>query len=303
MASNVFVGTSGWSYPDDWVGTFYPAKIAPKLMLGFYAQVFYTNEINTTFYHNPRPAVVAGWARRTPANFDFSLKLPRQLTHTLKLAPDETPAVLAEFLEVCAPLGHAGKIATFLCQLPPSFARADQIEHLERFLETWDTLDPFGDASQMNLAIEFRNTSWLTDTLDALHPTVAALLKAHAAAYTIVAEPLLPPITPVTADHAYVRFHGFGKRPWFNYHFSPEELAEWKPKLEKISQQTRRVNVYFNNHFSGYAAKNALELLAIMGQRPRRDPAEVDLLTLQKRAGSVARDQTSLRRYFKIKKK
>jgi uncharacterized protein YecE (DUF72 family) len=49
---NFFVGTSGYSYPE-WKGTFYPAKMPPKQMLGFYSAHFRTVEINNTFYRPP----------------------------------------------------------------------------------------------------------------------------------------------------------------------------------------------------------------------------------------------------------
>src|SRR5262249_57145018 len=44
---NVYVGTSGYSYPE-WKGSFYPAKMPAREMLGFYATRFRTVEINNT---------------------------------------------------------------------------------------------------------------------------------------------------------------------------------------------------------------------------------------------------------------
>ena len=43
--------------------------------LRFYAERFNTVEVNSTFYGQPRPNVTLGWVRRTPADFDFSIKL------------------------------------------------------------------------------------------------------------------------------------------------------------------------------------------------------------------------------------
>ena len=45
----VFVGTSGWSYPS-WKPGFYPADLKPREFLSFYAERFATVELNTTGY-------------------------------------------------------------------------------------------------------------------------------------------------------------------------------------------------------------------------------------------------------------
>src|SRR5207249_2614428 len=63
---NFFVGTSGYSYPE-WKGSFYPAKLPAKEMLGFYAARFRTVEINNTFYCPPTASVLEAWAARVPA--------------------------------------------------------------------------------------------------------------------------------------------------------------------------------------------------------------------------------------------
>ena len=41
---NYHVGTSGYSYPE-WKGTFYPAKLPAKQMLGYYAARFGHEEV------------------------------------------------------------------------------------------------------------------------------------------------------------------------------------------------------------------------------------------------------------------
>ena len=94
MLTNLRIGTSGWSYPSGrgtWNGIFYPP--APKARatkgsarpkfdeLAYYAEHFDTVEINTTFYGQPKATVAKSWANRTPAGFEFSLKLYRLLTH------------------------------------------------------------------------------------------------------------------------------------------------------------------------------------------------------------------------------
>jgi uncharacterized protein YecE (DUF72 family) len=50
--SKVFIGTSGWTY-DGWRGPFYPANVAKKRWLEWYATKFTTAEINGSFYRTP----------------------------------------------------------------------------------------------------------------------------------------------------------------------------------------------------------------------------------------------------------
>ena len=81
----VRVGTSGWSYPSGrgtWNGVFYPST-RPKGFdeLAWYAEHFDTVEVNSTFYGQPRAAVSESWVRRTPAHFEFSVKLYQKFTH------------------------------------------------------------------------------------------------------------------------------------------------------------------------------------------------------------------------------
>jgi uncharacterized protein YecE (DUF72 family) len=56
MGSNIFIGTSGWSYTKGegiWKGYFYPpGKInEPE----YYSQFFNTVEVNVSFYRPPNP--------------------------------------------------------------------------------------------------------------------------------------------------------------------------------------------------------------------------------------------------------
>jgi uncharacterized protein YecE (DUF72 family) len=87
FVSNIRVGTSGWNYPTgrgSWNGVFYPARRARRKAfddLAYYADHFDTVEVNSTFYGQPRPDVTRGWADRTPAGFEFSVKLYQKFTH------------------------------------------------------------------------------------------------------------------------------------------------------------------------------------------------------------------------------
>ena len=87
MTPALRIGTSGWNYPTGrgtWNGVFYPpARKRPKGFdeLAFYASHFDTVEVNSTFYGQPRAEVSRAWAARTPAGFEFSIKLYQKFTH------------------------------------------------------------------------------------------------------------------------------------------------------------------------------------------------------------------------------
>ena len=64
--SNVRVGPAGWHYKD-WDGIVYPSKKSHSFdPLAFLADYVDTIEINSSFYHPPRPRDSASWAATRP---------------------------------------------------------------------------------------------------------------------------------------------------------------------------------------------------------------------------------------------
>ncbi len=112
-ASIINIGTSGWSYKH-WKEIFYPPKMKPTDYLSFYAQKFDTTEINTSFYHLPKPETVLGWIEKVPKGFRFCPKISRYLTHMKKLRDPEEP--LERFFEVFEPMNKL--MGPLLVQLP-----------------------------------------------------------------------------------------------------------------------------------------------------------------------------------------
>ena len=122
MGHEILIGTSGWSY-DEWVGPFYPKSLTKKDFLVYYSKIFYTNEINTTFYNIPSRWIVENWVKRTPENFLFSAKIPKVVTHENKLDLDVCSDQLYFYLESMEPLIKSRKLLAFLIQLTPSFEK------------------------------------------------------------------------------------------------------------------------------------------------------------------------------------
>ena len=240
--SNVSLGTSGWSYKE-WEGVLYPR--GEKRKLTYYSRYFKTVEIDSTYYAYPAKGMVQGFASATPEDFVFSAKLPKLITHEKKLDPGKgVEQDLNRFLHVMRPLEDAGKLGALLIQLPPSFSYERDLDSLRGFLG----IVP----SDLRFAIEFRNLSWL-------RPETWDLLRKHNVANTIVDEPLLPPETVVTADFSFIRWHGQGARPWYNYRYTDRELKAWVPKVQEVAQKVKKVYGYHNNHPFGHAVESALK--------------------------------------------
>src|SRR5262245_30787238 len=156
---NFFVGTSGYSYPQ-WKGSFYPAKLPAREMLGFYAARFRTVEINNTFYRPPAASVLEAWAAQVAAEFRFVLKAPQEITHVRRLK--DVGELASSFLEAAGTL--EGRLGPLLFQLPPNFQK--DVPRLRAFLAP---LPPGCRA-----AVEFRHPSWFDDE-------VFGLLRDHRA--------------------------------------------------------------------------------------------------------------------------
>lgn len=80
----IYVGISGWNY-QDWRGSFYPSDLLHEGELYFASRQFPTIEINGTFYSLQNRQTYKNWYLNTPANFIFSLKANRYITHIKKL--------------------------------------------------------------------------------------------------------------------------------------------------------------------------------------------------------------------------
>ncbi len=252
----IFIGTSGYSY-DEWKDVFYPKTLKSEEMLEYYCTRFDTVEINSSFYQIPSQKTVEEWNKKSPKWFRYSAKIPNLVTHKCMLDKDELKQPLEVFVNNMIPLMQTNKILAFLLQLPPKFSYEEHKSRLESFLPYWQSMFdglkenyPEIKKSIPNLAVEFRSKDWMREES-------FNLLRQYHAAYCTVVEPLLPPVVEITSNIFYMRFHGFGQKIWFDYLFSEKDLDEWKPKIVELKEKMEKVILYFNNHFSGNAVKNA----------------------------------------------
>ena len=228
------IGCSGWNYAD-WRGRVYPKGCPASRWLEYYATLFDTVEVNSTFYRLARRDAVARWVEQVPEGFVFAVKGSRYLTHMKRLT--DMPQGVARFYERIEPLVQSPHMGPVLWQLPGNFQRDD-----ERLASAIEALPPGRHT------FEFRHPSWFAKD-------VYALLREHDVALAIGDDPRRPFQTDeVTADFTFVRYH-HGHRGR-NGNYSKSELDEQLPRLRRLARKAD-LFVYFNNDWCGYAVSNA----------------------------------------------
>ena len=288
------IGTSGWNYPSGagtWNGLFYPASRSKRAgtatfdELAFYAEHFDTVEVNSTFYGQPRADVTRGWVTRTPARFEFSLKLYQKFTHpgmfraaALKSAPGSEGALLDLLAQVTQsdiddfragvePLAESGRLGALLAQFPPSFkdtpATRDYLAQLLRAFHGYP------------IAVELRHSSWS----DAVGGTLS-MLNAFGAAWVQIDEPkfrfsIRQNFLPNVTSFYYMRLHGRNAAQWwrhaksedrYNYLYSADELQEFSDVAAAARDLVKKSYLYTNNHFAAKSVVNAVMLKAQLGE-------------------------------------
>ena len=64
-----------------WKANLFPNNSRSTDFLAHYSRYFNTVEGNTTFYADPNAETILRWAATVPADFRFSLKVPKRLSH------------------------------------------------------------------------------------------------------------------------------------------------------------------------------------------------------------------------------
>ena len=76
------IGTSGIVVPGNKLS--FPAAFQHKSRLNYYSSLFNTLEINSTFYKVPMQSTFEKWSLDVPEQFQFTIKLWREITHVKK---------------------------------------------------------------------------------------------------------------------------------------------------------------------------------------------------------------------------
>ena len=230
-----WIGCSGFYYKH-WREKFYPKGLPQRKWFEFYCQFFSTVELNVTFYRYPKLDALQGWHRRSPADFKFTVKAPRLITHYRKFNNARREA--NDFYELVA-RGLSDKLGCVLFQLPPNLVYSESV--LENIL---NTLDPaFANV------LEFREESWWTEK-------VQQVLKQHGITFCGISYPGLPDQVMRSVPVVYYRFHGVPQ-----LYASPYSIKTMSDIADNISafRGVSDVYIYFNNDIHAEAIRNASE--------------------------------------------
>jgi uncharacterized protein YecE (DUF72 family) len=231
------IGISGWRY-DPWRGTFYPKDLPQRAELRYASTHLPVIEINGSFYSLQRPESYASWYADTPADFMFTVKGPRYITHIRRLRDVETP--VANFL-ASGLFNLKEKLGPILWQFAPNF-KFDP-ERFEAFLKLLphDTKEAAAVARKhddwmakrvqlkvdaerpMRHAVEIRNETFLT-------PAFVDMLRKYDVALVIAETARKWPMTQdITADFVYMRLHG--DKELYKSGYSDKSLDRWAKRI------------------------------------------------------------------------
>lgn len=243
--SAIRVGCAGWSLPRAEQSRF--AETGSHLER--YASHFGAVEINSSFHRPHRPATYARWSAAVPSSFRFSVKLPRAITHGLRLR--EAGGLLDAFLAETDGLGD--KLGCLLVQLPPSLGFDPSV--VSGFFADLRTRSP------VPLACEPRHPDWFgLQADDLLWDLGVARVAADPARVPEAGEPGGWP------DLRYYRLHGSPRMYYSAY--SDEDLAALAPRLQAHAEAGQTVWCIFDNTTLGAATRNALDLRSHLDSMP-----------------------------------
>lgn len=239
MDYNFYGGTSGLLTPIP--KRDFPPEHQDKSRLAYYATLFNSIEINSSFYKLPKAATVAKWAAEVTPGFKFTYKLWKEVTHNKGLAFN--PGHITQFMDAINHVGnHKGCL---LVQFPPSITVANVVQ-LENLLAEINAAD-----DQWKLTVEFRHSSWYQEN-------IYELLEKYKASFVLHDMPAsAAPLQPLADDLVYVRFHGPGGR--YRGGYEDDILYEYALYIKEWQEEGKDVYVYFNNT-AGDAMNNLITL-------------------------------------------
>ena len=243
------VGIAGWTFPP-WRGNFFPKGLKQKDELRHASRAFTILEANGTFYSMQKPPTFAAWDEETPADFVFSMKGPRFITHMKRLKDCEAP--LANFL-ASGVLRLGPKLGPILWQLPPNMTfEAERIEAFLALLPHDRSSGGGGEArgphERPRLA-RSRPARVVRHALEARHesfadPACLDLCRKHGVALAVTdGIPDYPHFREATADFLYVRLHLNAEAPEVGY---DEAIAAWAERLAGWSAEGHDVFAVFD---------------------------------------------------------
>ena len=309
------VGICSWADPAlIESGGFYPKRsMSAEGRLRYYASVFDTVEVNSSYYAIPDIKNTVRWVERTPLGFVFHVKayalltghhpkpeslpaelqalLPRQPGRTRRgeieaasFPPEAVGAAFRLFRAAVTPLADAGKLGYILFQFAPwvhfERARLDYLASLAERLPGW------------TIAVEFRHRSWFPEHAAEALAALGDARLAHVIVDAPIGAGAVPRVTASTAPTAVFRLHGRNADGWlrqlrgeepavrekYDYLYSEAELRELLPEIGRIGEEAEQVFISFNNNNRDYPVQNARMMKRLLGQPVGEPRAPADSL-------------------------
>lgn len=227
------------------------------------------------------------WYLDTPANFVFSVKAPRYITHIRRLNDVEEP--IANFF-ASGVLELKEKLGAILWQFPPSFKFNEEqfLQFLQLLPKTvteaqkntrkyhphFELPKGFPKGSRLRHAIEIRNQTFANNTF-------IRLLRRHNVAF-VVADTAgrWPYAEDITSDFVYMRLHG--DTELYRSGYSKAAIEHWYKRIKSWSRgrhpkdaqligkrvrlhESMDVFCYFDNTDKLWAPQDARQLSALLG--------------------------------------
>ncbi len=238
--TKVKIGCAGWGLSSSTAAAFPSAGSH----LERYAQVFSAVEINSSFYRSHRPATYARWYDSVPEDFRFSVKIPRTISHELRLR--ETDALLVQFLAEAGQLHE--KLACLLLQLPPSFKFDAAV--VEQFFKY------FRQQTDVATVSEPRHATWFS--------AEAGDMLRHYQIAGVHADPM--PVAKVKVSGwdqtIYIRLHG--SPITYRSAYDDTFLVAKAKEIKRATASAEAVWCIFDNTADGAAVPNALSLQKLL---------------------------------------
>jgi len=266
------IGCQSWGY-DDWITkpggeiAFYPRGTKRDEMLQQYARAFDTIEIDSTVYGLPPVSNFKSWYEKTPPDFLFSLKLPREITHERFLDASSFP-ILDEFLRRVAVFKE--KLGVLLIQLPASFdGGMENGQVLRNFLAHLP--------KEFRFAVEFRNPEWFIDwTFEELEKNRVALALVEGP--WVPRQTMLDAIDHISSKYIYIRLMAEKDLEKLNkfdkIYFDRTATVElWLENLRRLNAS--EFFIYCDNFLEGHAPATARKVQEMLGL-PVVDPSELE---------------------------
>jgi uncharacterized protein YecE (DUF72 family) len=236
------IGCAGWSLPREY-------RAPPLSYLERYAQLFNSVEVNSSFYRHHRPQTYERWASVVPESFQFSVKVPKAISHSELFQA----GVFERFADE---VGHLGsKLGALLFQFPPALECSSRLlkTHFEALRREFPLTPAF---------CEPRHASWF-------NADVEAILHSYAIDWA-VADPKVVSNAPSIfggRPRRYYRLHGTPRIYYSSYSSTT---------LRALAQQTLRREeeneswIIFDNTAAGAAFEDARTFERLLAEYPEQ---------------------------------